>query len=217
MKKILVIAALFASVMAASAQQFGVKGGLTLSNVGGTDDSENKSEAFYEAGIVYKLDLGGGFAIQPALGYQVKGDKFQQTREMNNNFVETQTGFVELSVGAQWGPDLLAFRPFVFVEPFIGYAVTGNESLTNRTGLSAGEKVNTALNKEAKNKLEFGGGVGVGVEIARHFQVSCQLYQNFGKLYKEDRLNKDDLKGIKSSYIDLKNYQGVKFTLAVLF
>lgn len=217
MKKIMVIAALFASVMAASAQQFGVKGGLTLSTVGGADNpKENKDVILYEAGVVYKADLGGGFAIQPALGYQMKGAKFEQNSTKHT--VETKTGFVELSVGAQWGPDLLAFRPYVFVEPFIGYAVTGSESLTGMEGrLSAGEKVNTALNKEAKNKLEFGAGAGIGLEITRHIQLSCQYFNNFGRLYKEDRLYKDDLKGIKSSYINLKSYQGIKFTLAVLF
>ncbi|MBR5256536.1 MAG: PorT family protein [Bacteroidales bacterium] len=214
MKKILVIAALFASVMAASAQQFGVKGGLTLSTVGGSDNpKENKDVILYEAGVLYKADLGGGFAIQPALGYQLKGAKF--TQNSTQNTVETKTGYVELSVGAQWGPDLVAFRPYVFVEPFIGYAVSGKESLTNRAGTTV-EKINAAI-PEAKNKLEFGAGAGLGLEVTRHIQVSCQVFQNFGKLYKEDRLNKDDLKGIKSSYVDLKSYQGVKVTLAVLF
>ena len=210
----LVIAALFASVMAASAQQFGVKGGLTLSTVGGSDNpKENKDVILYEAGVLYKADLGGGFAIQPALGYQLKGAKFQQNSTQNT--VETKTGYVELSVGAQWGPDLVAFRPYVFVEPFIGYAVSGKESLTNRAGTTV-EKINAAI-PEAKNKLEFGAGAGLGLEVTRHIQVSCQVFQNFGKLYKEDRLDKDDLKGIKSSYVDLKSYQGVKITLAVLF
>ncbi len=217
MKKFLVIAALFASVMAASAQQFGVKGGLTLSTVGGADNpKENKDVVLYEAGVVYKADLGAGFAIQPALGYQMKGAKFEQDRTKHT--VETKTGFVELSVAGQWGPDLLAFRPYVFVEPFIGYAVTGKEDLSGMDGrLQASPEVKTALHKEAKNKLEFGTGVGVGLEITRHIQLSCQYFNNFGKLYKEDRLYKDDLKGIKSSYVDLKSYQGFKFTLAVLF
>ena len=214
MKKVLFIAALFCS-MAAYAQQFGVKGGLTLSTVGGADNpKENKDVVLYEAGVVYKADLGGGFAIQPALGYQVKGAKFQQNSTQNT--VESKTGFVELSAAAQWGPDLLAFRPYFFVEPYIGYAVTGSESLTNRAGTSV-EKINTALTKDAKNKLEFGTGAGIGLEITRHIQLSCQYFYNFGKLYNEDQLNKDDLKGIKSSYVNLKSYQGIKLTLAVLF
>ena len=214
MKKILVIAALFASVMAASAQQIGLKGGLTLSTLGGVDNpKENKDVLLFEAGVVYKADLGGGFAIQPALGYQVKGAKYVQNNTQHT--VESKTDYVELSVGAQWGPDLLAFRPYVFVEPFIGYAVNGSEKLTNRAGMSV-DNINAVL-PDAKNKLEFGAGAGIGLEITRHIQLSCQYFNNFGKLYKEDRLNKEDLKGIKSSYINLKSYQGVKITLAVLF
>lgn len=213
MKKIIAIVALFVSMAAANAQQFGVKGGLTLSSVNGADKpKENKPMALYEAGILYKADLGAGFAIQPALAYQVKGATLKQ-----NNDVSTKAGFVELSLGAQWGPDLLAFRPYIFVEPFVGYAVTGNESLTiSGTSVSVAE-INKALQEKAKNKLEYGVGAGLGLEIASHVQLSCQLFRNFGKLYKESELNTGTLTDIKSSYKDLKNYQGVKFTLAILF
>ena len=117
MKKIFVIAALFASMAVASAQQLGFKGGLTLSGMNGADaPKDNKSMALYEAGILIKADLGAGFAVQPALAYQVKGASLKQT-----NLVNSKTGFVEASLGLQWGPDLLAFRPYVFVEPFVGY------------------------------------------------------------------------------------------------
>ena len=213
MKKLFVIAALFVSMAVASAQQFGVKGGLTLSTANGADKpKENKAMVLYEAGILYKADLGAGFAIQPALAYQVKGADLKQ-----NNDVNSKTGFVELSLGAQWGPDLLAFRPYVFVEPYVGYAVTGNESLTiSGTNVSVAE-INKALQEKAKNKLEYGVGAGLGLEIASHVQLSCQLFRNFGKLYKESELNTGTLTDIKSSFKDLKNYQGVKFTLAILF
>ena len=112
--------------MAASAQQFGVKGGLGLTTVGGASNpKDNKAMMVYEAGVLYKADLGAGFAIQPALSYQLKGAELKQS-----NDVLTKTGFVEFSLGAQWGPDLQVIRPFVFVEPFIGYGLTGKESLT---------------------------------------------------------------------------------------
>ena len=101
------------------------------------------------------------------------------------------------------------------VEPYIGYAVGGNEKLSLRTGISA-DKINSAL-PDAKNKLEFGTGAGIGLEITRHIQLSCQYFYNFGKLYNEDKLNTGDLAGIGASFTKLKNYQGVKFTLAVLF
>jgi hypothetical protein len=213
MKKIFVIAALFASMAVASAQQLGFKGGLTLSGMNGADaPKDNKSMALYEAGILIKADLGAGFAVQPALAYQVKGASLKQT-----NLVNSKTGFVEASLGLQWGPDLLAFRPYVFVEPFVGYGVTGTETLTGISTGATAQNINEALQDLAKNKLEYGVGAGLGLEITSHIQLSCQLFRNFGKLYKDGELDKDTLKNIKPSYKDLKNYQGLKLTLAILF
>ncbi len=212
MKKILAIAALFASMAAASAQQFGVIGGLSLSTMDGAKNpDENKLMTLYQAGVAFKADLGAGFAIQPTLSYSVKGANLKQ-----NNDVVSKTGFAELSVGLQWGPDLLAFRPYLFVEPFVGYGVTGSEILRMSGTETTVASINKALD-EAKNKLEYGVGAGLGVEIASHIQLSCQLFRNFGPLYKADSLNTGDLKDIKSSYVDLKNYQGVKINLAILF
>lgn len=212
MKRLFVLAALFATVAVASAQQLGVKGGLTLSTMNGADSpNDNKAVVLYEAGVLWKADLGAGFAIQPALAYQVKGADLKQ-----NNDVTSRTGFVEASLGAQWGPDLLAFRPYLFVEPFIGYGVTGKETLT-LSGLDMLADKYSAPLEEAKNKLEYGLGAGVGLEVANHVQLSCQVFRNFGKLYKEDHLDTGELTSIKASYKDLKHYQGVKFTLAILF
>lgn len=212
MKKIFVVAALFASMAAASAQQFGVIGGLSLSTMDGAKaPKDNKAMTLYQAGVLYKADLGAGFAIQPALSYSVKGANLKQ-----NNDVVSKTGFAELSVGLQWGPDLLAFRPYLFVEPFVGYGVTGSEILRMSGTETTVASINKALD-EAKNKLEYGVGAGLGVEIASHIQLSCQLFRNFGPLYKGDSLNTGELKDIKSSYVDLKNYQGVKINLAILF
>lgn len=213
MKKVLFIAALFASMAVASAQQFGVIGGMTLSSMdGAAKPDENKAMFLYQAGVVYKMDLGAGFAVQPSLTYQVKGATLKQ-----NNDVTTKTGFAELGIGAQWGPDLLAFRPFVFVEPFVGYGVTGKEDLSiSGLNISASKEQKEAL-VAAKNKLEYGLGAGLGLEFGGHVQLTCQLFRNMGLLYKEGEFDTGKLVDIKSSYKDLKNYQGVKVSLAILF
>lgn len=215
MKKLLVLAALFASVAVASAQQFGVLGGLTLSKFDGAEESAtNKNLTLYHAGIVYKADLGAGLAIQPVLSYSVKGADLNRGDVLDKT-VKSKTGFAELSVGLQWGPDLMAFRPYLFVEPFVGYAVSSSgESFQSMSVVS--ESVNKALT-EAKSKLEYGVGAGVGLEVTRHIQLSCQLFRNFGKLYPVDKLDTGDLKDIKPSYENLKNYQGLKLSLAILF
>ena len=210
MKKIFAVAALFACVVAANAQQMGAIGGMTSSSIDG-GKSDSKNIMLYHAGVVWKADLGAGFAIQPVLTYQVKGADLKQ-----NNDVQSRTGYAEFGFGAQWGLDLLAFRPFVFAEPFVGYAVTGKEKLLISGTGTTSESINKAL-AEAKNKLEYGFGVGAGLEITSHIQLSCQWFKNLGTLYKDGELNTGDLQDIKSSYNNLKNYSGIKFSLAILF
>ena len=208
MKKLIAIAALFATVAVASAQQLGVIGGLTLSEMNGANNPDDiKAKTLYHAGVVCKMDLGAGFAVQPALTYSVKGSTVNEGVGALDNICESKTGYVELGLGAQWGPDLLAFRPFVFVEPFLGYAVNGNEIEKLANASYSNDKIT-----EAKNKLEYGVGAGIGLEFANHVQLSCQLFRNMGPLYQQDKLTSADF-----PYNHLKSYQGLKLSLAVLF
>ena len=215
MKKILAVAALFASMVAANAQQFGVIGGMTSSKAGTANEVNSKNMTLYHAGVAFKADLGAGFALQPMLTYQVKGADFERESDSLNDTVKSKTGFAELSLGIQWGLDLLAFRPFIFAEPFVGYSLTGSESLLTPAGNTV-ESVNKAVN-EAKNKLEYGFGLGGGLEITSHIQLSCQWFTNLGNLYDQSRFDSGELVAFKPSYKDIKNYQGIKFSLAILF
>ena len=209
MKKIFAIAALFASMAIASAQQLGVTGGLTLSKMNGiSNPKDTKAVALYSAGVLYKADLGAGFAIQPELLWQVKGANVQENVGALDNVIVSRSNNVELGLGLQWGPDLLAFRPYLFVEPFMGYSVGGKE-----TYAMANSDVGKKDFSNARNKLEYGVGAGFGVEIANHVQISWQLFRNTGSLYSKEEIQE----GYRSSYDRLKNYQGMKINLAILF
>ena len=209
MKKFFVIATLFASMVVANAQQLGVTGGLTLSKMNGvTNPKETKAVVLYSAGVLYKADLGAGFAIQPELLWQVKGADVQENTGALDNVIVSRSNNVELGLGLQWGPDLLAFRPYLFVEPYLGYSLGGKETYA---------LANTDVGKKdfssARNKLEYGVGAGLGVEIASHVQISCQLFRNMGPLYNKEKVQES----YRSSYDHLKNYQGMKINLAILF
>ena len=78
------------------------------------------------------------------------------------------------------------------------------------------EDINKALSG-AKNLIEGGFGVGAGVELVNHVQISVQWFMNLGKLYNEDKLNQDVLADVKANYKDIHNYQGVKLTLGIFF
>ena len=201
MKKIIAIVALFASMAIAGAQQLGVTGGLTLSKMNGiSNPKDTKAVALYSAGVLYKANLGAGFAIQPELLWQVKGANVQENVGALDNLTVSRSNNVELGLGLQWGPDLLAFRPYLFVEPFLGYSVGGKESQKLANADFSKDKV-----LEARNKLEYGVGGGIGVEIASHIQLSFQLFRNMGPLYKADKLGEN-----KYPYEHLKNYQGIR-------
>ena len=187
MKKIIAIVALFASMAIAGAQQLGVTGGLTLSKMNGiSNPKDTKAVALYSAGVLYKADLGAGFAIQPELLWQVKGANVQENVGALDNLTVSRSNNVELGLGLQWGPDLLAFRPYLFVEPFLGYSVGGKEFQKLANADFSKDKV-----LEARNKLEYGVGGGIGVEIASHIQLSFQLFRNMGPLYKADKLGEN--------------------------
>lgn len=206
MKKIITLVAVAAAslVMASKAHaQFGIIAGLTSSRVNASEAvNDVKNIVLYHAGLTYKVDLGAGFAIQPSAIYQVKGAKLSNIGETSGD--QLKTGFVEIPLSIQWGPDLMAFRPYVFAEPFIGYQIaTFNKGATF-----------SDVGSDIMNKLEYGFGLGGGLEIASHVQLSVQWFKNMGTMINDDKAQSgaewwNQVKG--------KNYQGIKFSLAILF
>jgi hypothetical protein len=234
MKKVIAIIAIAFASMSIAHAQFGIVGGFTSSST--HIDKENwkanlNNISLYHVGLTYKLDLGLGLAIQPSLTYEMKGATLNEDIASVGEVVEvsktinTKTGFAEFGLDLQWGPDLVAFRPFVFASPFIGYMISQEESSEIEgtvTGTSAASWDNDkakAWAEEAKNKLEYGFGIGVGVDVMKFVQLKAQYYMNLGNLYNEGQVvNAKDVWGqVKDSYGNVENYNGIKVSLAILF
>lgn len=225
MKKIIAILALALATATAASAQIGLIGGFTSSKT--TLDVNNlqaelKNVNLYHVGLAYKVEIGNYLAIQPQIAYQVKGASLEENLSSGSASatlasLQTKTGYAELSLGLQGGVDLLAFRPFVLVEPFVGYAVTGNETITSG-GAVTSDSINAAV-KDAKNKLEYGFGVGGGIELLDHVQISVQWFMNLGKLYNGDKLDTSSLTAVMNEVAlkDVKNYQGIKVTVGLFF
>lgn len=203
MKRIITLVAVAAAslLMAARAHaQFGIVGGITSSTTEMTTAEDVKSMSLYHAGLTYKFNLGAGFAIQPSVLYQVKGANLGELNTASSDDFKVKSGYVEVPVGFQWGPDLMVFRPFVMAEPFIGYQVTSSDR---------GADSIEGWTEQAKNKFEYGYAVGGGLELAGNIQLSVQWFNNMGSLMKDDS---------SSSFSDkVKNFKGIKFSLAILF
>ena len=202
MKRILsLVAATAASLILAvgAHAQFGFLLGLTSSSV---RMSSSDAVSLYHAGLTYKIGLPAGFALQPAVLYQVKGANVGQLGNASDDDFKLKTGFVEVPLGIQWGPRFAAFRPFALVEPFVGYRVSSTDK---------GNETFRDWAKQAKNKFEYGFGLGGGLEIADHIQLSAQWFNNLGPMFTAPA------EAGTEQLDNVKNFKGIKFSLAILF
>jgi len=217
MKKLFLTLALVLLSFTAAHAQFGIIGGFTSSSTkipkGSNWSAEVNKAPLWHAGIAYKIGMGPFFALQPQLVYQTKGSKVNDgVRDL-----KSQAGFVELELSAQLGLDLLMVRPFVMIEPFIGYDILPGEMLNGSITGATVDEVNKYL-RNAKNRFEVGFGVGGGLEVMRHVQVSVQWFMNTGKLFNEEKLAGNEImKVVSTNYKDIKNYQGLKVTVGIFF
>ena len=218
MKKILTFLVAVLATASVAHAQFGIIGGFTSSKT--SIDTKNISEnikgvSLFHAGIAYKVKLPLGFAIQPALTYEMKGANLDQVKSINEGLssLSTKAGYIQLGAGIQWGIDLLVARPFLLVQPFFGYQVTGSEKLNVMN--SSGEEYNNFF-KTAKNKLEYGFELGGGVEVVKHIQVSVVWFKNLGYLYDGDKIT-DVGAAFIGAYKDTKNYSGIKVSVGIFF
>ncbi len=226
-----IIAVVLLSASAAQAQRFGVIGGFTSSytSIDTKDAMANlKNVSLWHAGVAYNLEVGPFFAIQPQLLYQMKGaDAYKTitegTYQNAMNSFQSSTGYLELSAGLQFGIDILVARPYLLFEPFVGYAVYKGKDTFSQVGEGVANgsitdaDVNAALNN-VKNGLEYGFGIGGGITLLEHFQVSVQWYMNLGNLYNDGKIDSAQIANdVKTYYKDIKNYQGIKVTLGLFF
>lgn len=224
MKKLIIaIAAAFVAVSASA--QVGIIAGITSSQSNYKEAWAHLNEVTqYHVGATLKLPLPLGLAIQPSIIYDMKGTSLEAAKTAGVEdalaTVDTKTGFLELPVQVQWGIGIAGVvRPYVFAEPFVGIAINGEEK-TNIAGL-----VNTEDKQEwenVKDRLTYGFGVGAGVEILKHLQVSVRYYWTLGGLYSN---SEDGGKTVSAStnpadYVEIAQNQkvdGVMASIAFLF
>jgi len=228
MKKIFSIIAVAIASMGIANAQLGIVGGLTMSSteINTEDWAANAKEiSLYHVGLAYKVDLGLGLALQPSLTYEMKGASLEENISVGDvtaatNTIETKSGYGEFAMDLQWGLDLVAFRPFVFASPYVGYLITQEELNSWGSAIGSTDNNDTITNEveSAKNKLEYGFGIGAGVDVLQHVQLKVQYYMNLGSLYNEGKMDGNSiLTAVKNSYGNIENYNGIKATLAIFF
>lgn len=227
MKKIII--ALAAVMMAVSAHaQVGFIGGLaTPSNDIKEAYSDFGALDQYHIGVTAKIPLFLGLAIQPSVIYDVKGATIANfvNKEVEEGQAFSKTGYVEIPVMVQWGINIAnVVRPFVFAEPFVGYSVTMKKlnfgdkigQLFDASKDAEWQDVELNNDKFDKTRLIYGAGVGAGIEVFKHFQLSARYIWNMGALYDSEGKSTFDFNGTVET-MKSQSSNGIRISLAILF
>ena len=199
MKKL--ILALSALLLAVSANaQLGIVAGVTSTKTNLDEAYKDIAETMnvdqYHAGLVYNLNLPLGLSLQPGLIYNMKGQSLASNIDAlgakQDVTINTKTGYLEVPVRVAWGIDLGLFKPYVFAEPYLGYAIN-TETTTEIKDAAAAEILNSTMGTQlesknewdARNRLEYGVGLGAGVRLLKFASLSVKYFWEFGNLYKE--------------------------------
>lgn len=178
---------------------FGIIGGATF-NTRSLVDLDESTLTQWHLGAAYTLDLPLGFALQPALMYNVKGTKTTSVSSYS-------AGYLEVPVALQWGIDLLILRPYLEVAPFVGYA------LNNVSKATVGDAIVKTKNEwDGLNRFECGVGLGGGLQVWR-LQLSARYNWNFERMYQKG----DKFVDYIEESIGSARFGGVTFSLAVFF
>ena len=179
MKKLIIIVASLLVAVSAHAQ-LGVMAGITSSKSDLKEAyADVKNATSYHVGLVYKMDL-GLLTVQPAILYNVKGARVENAINkategtITAGDFEYKTGSLEIPVQFQAGLNLGIGRVYGILEPFVGYQITNTANY-----VSGGGKIDVKWD-EVKNKLEYGVGLGAGVELIDHVQVALRYFWNLG-------------------------------------
>lgn len=218
MKKIITIALLVlisTSIFAKKKDSgFGIVAGANFSTANYKDIKiDQASFNNFHAGIIYKLDLPLGLSIQPGLQYSVKGANIGgyipagETVALPGNL---KVEYLEVPVSIQWGPDLILFRPFLDCTPFVGYALNNKLTLNDLTGASTPSDI-------VLNKLSYGVGLGVGVEVWK-FQLVGRYNWNMGSLSDGiDQVGVTSFEDYVMNEFSGGNFGGISLSLAFIF
>ena len=188
------------------AKGFGVTAGASFLNL---KNISVDATTGYHAGLTYQFNLPFKFTLQPSLIYHMKSSVVDNGVE-NASPIDIKTDYIELPVSLQWGPDLILFRPFVDITPFIGYGL--NKKVT---GAPAEKSIN---NWDGWNRFEYGLGLGLGLDVWR-LQIIGRYNWNFGSLVDADgnfHTGSEVLADMKSIF-DGNNYGGVTLSVAFMF
>jgi len=161
MKKLLVLLFVFSlfSLTSYAQMQFGVKAGLNISNLSGSDAGSPDSKTGFAGGVFFMYQFSNMFAIQPEAYYTMKGAKqkgnfegYDYTATLSLDYIEVPV-LLKLIIPIQGSK----INPSIFAGPSIGFNTTHKAKVEVAGQSSESDMQNI---KSTDFGLVFGGGLG---------------------------------------------------------
>lgn len=157
---------------------------------------ENPVPGRFTGGFAVNVDLPAGFTIQPAVQIIKKQAYFSEY----TNYIKH---FIEVPVSFQWGPDLMICRPFLDVTPVAGFMIGNDTGYYMRNG----QPMTRFFNVEGRKRLEYGLGVGGGLDVWR-LRFVARYFWNFGSMFNEGYTS------VEGHEFGSDNFKGLTLTMA---
>lgn len=172
-----VVAFLIGSNLSAQAPiEFGVKGGINLSNL--TDDDDAKAKVGFNVGLTLDYGLTPNLYLLTGLEYTTKGctaDKVGGIKPSIN------LGYLQLPVHLGYKIDILEATKLTFhAGPYVAYGIAGKSTAKLDIDLPMGsviEKKDDSFRDGAFKSLDYGVGLGAKVEFGK---IGVGLGWDFG-------------------------------------
>jgi hypothetical protein len=195
MKKILLVLAMAVTVTALSAQGFGLRGGVNLSNLAGDGASDDaKMLTGFHLGLDYEIAVAPDFYFAPGLLFSTKGFKYDETFmgiTTENKFV---LNYLEVPLNLVYKPLLGEGNLIVAFGPYLGYGIGGKSKWEISSGGESGsgdEDISFGSGDEDDLKaLDMGANISFGYMFAGG--LSVQLNTQLGLINISPSDNDDD-------------------------
>jgi hypothetical protein len=169
MKKIFLIIVCASTFVVAKAQvSYGVKGGLNLSNVIGSDADDAKAKIGFHAGVFAGFPVADKLSIQPELVYSVQGAKYEET----GDDVNINTGYLNLPVLAKYSA---ASGFYGETGPQLGFLVSAKAKQDD-------DKVDV---KEYYKTTDFSWAFGIGYKTSSNLGIDLRYNLGLSRLDEE--------------------------------
>lgn len=176
MKKLFIVAfaLLVAGNVSAQGPSFGVKGGVSFSNIIKTDDSNFKTDytTGYNAGIFVNVPIVSVLSFQPELMFSQKGYKSERTL---GTLTQT-TNWIEVPVLAKISPTA-GFN--IYVGPQVSFLTKTNNKFEGNFGTADETKYEADADKFKKSIV--GGVLGAGFDLTKNVSLNARYALDFQK------------------------------------